>query len=308
LIRYLPIPDGLAGERLDAGLARLLGISRSRATELIAGGHVRLDGTPIAKSHRLIPGDQLEVDMTLLAAPAAPRTIQPVPGMGIVYDDADIVVVDKPAWVAAHPSNGWDGPNVLDALMASGFRITTSGAQERRGIVQRLDVGTSGLMVVAKSERAYSVLKRAFRERTPTRVYHALCQGHPEPPAGTIDAPIGRHRSGEYRFTVSAGGREAVTHYDTLELAPGGALVEIRLETGRTHQIRVHFQAIRHPLVGDLNYGADPTLAARLGLDRQWLHAVRLAFDHPVTGVHLDVRSEYPADLAAAWDQLRAIG
>jgi 23S rRNA pseudouridine1911/1915/1917 synthase len=160
-------------------------------------------------------------------------------------------------------------------------------------------------MVVAKSERAYTVLKRAFKERTVDKTYHALVQGHPDPLRGTVDAPIDRHPSHDYRWAVVAGGKPSVTHYDTLEAHRAASQVEIGLETGRTHQIRVHMSALRHPCVGDLTYGADPTLSARLGLSRQWLHAVRLAFDHPSTGERLELSSDYPADLATALDRLR---
>ena len=224
----------------------------------------------------------------------------------VVYEDADIVVVDKPPGVAAHPTPGWTGPTVLQGLLAAGYSLATSGAAERQGIVHRLDATTSGLMVLAKSERAYSALKRAFRDREVDKVYHALVQGHPDPLRGTVDAPIGRHPSGDGRFAVVAGGRPSVTHYDTLEAFRAASLAEIVLETGRTHQIRVHMAAIRHPCVGDRLYGADPVLAAHLGLTRQWLHAVRLGFAHPGDGRRVEFTSEYPADLAHALDVLRA--
>jgi 23S rRNA pseudouridine1911/1915/1917 synthase len=229
-------------------------------------------------------------------------TPREVAGIRIVHDDADIVVVDKPAGVAAHPSLGWDGPSVVEHLAAAGFRISTSGVAERQGIVQRLDVGTSGLMVVAKSEPAYTALKRAFRSRTVDKVYHTLVQGHPDPFEGTIDAPIGRHPGAEYRMAVRDGGRHSVTHYATLEAFRSVTLLEVHLETGRTHQIRVHMQAIRHPCVGDPTYGGDPVLAARLGLERQWLHAVELGFTHPGTGESVRFNSPYPADLQRALD------
>jgi 23S rRNA pseudouridine1911/1915/1917 synthase len=231
-----------------------------------------------------------------------------VEGIGIVYDDDAIVVVDKPAGVAAHPSLGWSGPSVLGHLAGAGFRISTSGVPERQGIVQRLDVGTSGLMVVAKSERAYTVLKRAFRSRTVDKTYHSLVQGHPDPFTGTIEAPIGRHPSGEYKMAVISGGRHSVTHYDTIEAYVGTTLLEIKLETGRTHQIRVHLSAIHHPCVGDVGYGADPVLADRLGLRRQWLHAVRLGFVHPITGDDLEFASGYPVDLVHALDVVAGAG
>ena len=303
--RRVPVPDGLDGERLDSALARLFGLSRARAAELISDGSVLVGGRPAAKSDRVPAGEWL--DVTLPPPPTAqPPPPEPVPGLVVVYEDADIIVVDKPPGVAAHPTPGWTGPTVLQGLLAAGYSLATSGAAERQGIVHRLDATTSGLMVLAKSERAYSALKRAFRDREVDKVYHALVQGHPDPLRGTVDAPIGRHPSGDGRFAVVAGGRPSVTHYDTLEAFRAASLAEIVLETGRTHQIRVHMAAIRHPCVGDRLYGADPVLAAHLGLTRQWLHAVRLGFAHPGDGRRVEFTSEYPADLAHALDVLRA--
>ena len=303
--RRVPVPEGLAGERLDAALARMFGLSRSAAADLIGGGKVLVAGRPASKSDRVPAGEWLEV--TLPPPPSAPTLDpQPVPGLTVVYEDSDIVVVDKPAGVAAHPTTGWTGPTVLAGLLAAGHTIATSGAAERQGIVHRLDANTTGLMVLAKSERAYAVLKRAFREREVDKRYHALVQGHPDPLRGTVDAPIARHPSGDGRFAVVAGGRPSVTHYDTIEAFRAASLVEADLETGRTHQIRVHMAALRHPCVGDRLYGADPVLAARLGLTRQWLHAVRLGFAHPADGRPVEFTSDYPPDLAHALDLLRA--
>jgi 23S rRNA pseudouridine1911/1915/1917 synthase len=296
--RRVPVPEGLDGERLDSALARMFGLSRTAAAELISDGSVLVGGRAAAKSDRVPAGEWLEV--TLPPAPAAQPDPEPVPGMAVVYEDADIVVVDKPPGVAAHPTPGWTGPTVQQGLLAAGHSVATSGAAERQGIVHRLDAGTSGLMVVAKSESAYSALKRAFREREVDKIYHALVQGHPDPLRGTIDAPIARHPSGDGRFAVVAGGRPSVTHYDTLEAYRAASLTEIILETGRTHQIRVHMAAVRHPCVGDRLYGADPVLAARLGLTRQWLHAARLGFAHPADGRRVEFTSSYPADLAKA--------
>lgn len=305
--RTLPVPDGLAGERVDAALARMLGLSRTVAAQIATEGGVRLDGRPLGKSDRLTPDSWIEVDVPDPTAPRGPVVVaEPVPGMTIMYDDDDVVVVDKPVGVAAHPSVGWTGPTVVGALVAAGYTIATSGAAERQGIVHRLDVGTSGLMVVAKSEHAYTVMKRAFKERTVEKVYHALVQGHPEPTTGTIDAPIGRHPQHDYKFAVVADGKPSVTHYEVLEMLSAASLVEVHLETGRTHQIRVHFSALRHPCVGDLTYGADPRLAEKVSLTRQWLHAKRLGFEHPSTGAWVEVVSEYPDDLAAALETVRA--
>ncbi|MFT3877286.1 MAG: RluA family pseudouridine synthase [Propioniciclava sp.] len=289
------VPDGLAGERVDAAASRMTGVSRSRVAELLAEGLVRLNGEVVAKSARVAGGDLLELEMP--APKVATVTPQVVEGIGIVHDDAHIVVIDKPAGVAAHPSLGWDGPDVVSHLAGAGFRISTSGAAERQGIVQRLDVGTSGLMVVAKSEPAYTALKRAFRNREVDKIYHALVQGHPDPFTGTIDAPIGRHPGHDWKMAIVDGGRHSVTHYETIEAYRAATLLEVHLETGRTHQIRVHMAAIKHPCVGDPLYGADPVLAARLGLERQWLHAVELSFTHPGTGEWVTYQSPYPVDL-----------
>jgi 23S rRNA pseudouridine1911/1915/1917 synthase len=295
----VPVPDGLDGERLDAALARMFGLSRTQAQDLVGNGAVLVSGSPAAKSDRVRAGDW--VDVTLPPPPVQPlANPEPVPGLGILYEDADIIVVDKPVGVAVHPTPGWTGPTVLQGLLAAGHTVATSGAAERQGIVHRLDAGTTGVMVVAKSDHAYSVLKQAFRDREVDKRYHALVQGHPDPLRGTIDAPIARHPSGDGRFAVVSDGRPSVTHYDTLEAFRAASLLEVRLETGRTHQIRVHMTAVRHPCVGDRLYGADPVLAKRLGLSRQWLHAVRLGFAHPADGRHVEFTSPYPADLAAA--------
>ncbi|MEO5853506.1 MAG: RluA family pseudouridine synthase [Nocardioides sp.] len=298
------VPEGLAGERVDTALARMFGFSRSRAAELVAHGHVHVDGVEVAKSHRVNPGSMLDVTI-----PAVVDRLTVVPeiveGIRILHDDDAIVVIDKPVGVAVHPSPGWTGPTVVGHLAGAGFRISTSGASERQGIVQRLDVGTSGVMVITKSESAYSVLKNAFRHRTVDKIYHALVQGHPDPHEGTVDAPIGRHPGADYKFAVLADGRNSVTHYSTLEAHRFASLLEVRLETGRTHQIRVHMAALRHPCVGDLTYGADPSLAKRVGLQRQWLHAVRLGFVHPDSGEYVEYESTYPEDLAAALETIR---
>jgi len=303
-IRAMPVPEGLDGERLDAGLARLFGLSRTKAAELAAGGLVTIGGVAAGKSDRLHAGAWLEVE---IPAPAAPPTVvaEIIDGLRIVYDDDHIVVVDKPVGIAAHPSPGWSGPTVIGGLAGAGYRVSTSGADERQGIVHRLDVGTSGLMVVAKSERAYTLLKRAFKERTVDKRYHALVQGHPDPLTGTVDAPIDRHPQHAYKWAVVEGGKASVTHYETLEALRAASLLEVKLETGRTHQIRVHMAALRHPCVGDLTYGADPVLARRLQLTRQWLHAMRLGFEHPDTGEWVEFEAAYPPDLSEALAILR---
>ena len=305
LHRALPVPDGLEGQRVDQALSRLFGLSRTAAAEVADAGNVVVDGRVRGKGDRLTGGSWLEVELP--PPPGEPAAPRPVEGMRVLYDDDDIVVVDKPVGVAAHPSPGWDGPTVIGGLAAAGYRISTSGAAERQGVVHRLDAATTGVMVVAKSERAYTSLKAAFKERTVAKGYHALVQGHPDPSRGhhrrARSTGIPRH---DWRFAVVSGGRPSVTHYEVMEAFPAASLVDIRLETGRTHQIRVHFSALRHPCVGDMTYGADPTLAARLGVDRQWLHAVRLGFPHPADGRWVEFTSEYPADLAGALAVLRA--
>jgi len=298
-MRTLIVPEGVAGERVDSALTRVLGLSRTTIARLLDEGEIACNGVVMTKSERVTDGQALEILMPdTTVAPPIPLT--PLAGLSIVYDDDAIVVIDKPVGVAAHPSPGWTGPTVVGALMAAGYSVSTSGAAERAGIVHRLDVGTTGLMIVAKTDRAYTVLKDAFRNREVEKVYHALVQGHMDPSTGTIDAPIDRHPKEDYRFAVVADGKPSITHYEVIEYYRGVSLVKVELETGRTHQIRVHFSALRHPLVGDMTYGADPTLAARLEISRPWLHALELRFAHPITGEPMDLRAPYPADLVRA--------
>ncbi len=299
------IDASLSGERVDTALARLLGISRSVAAELCERGDAQVSNKVLSKSDRVNLADILMVKPPVAAEPL--RVIEtPVDELLVIYQDEDIVVVDKPAGVVAHPTVGFNGPTVAGALLARGIQLSTSGAQERQGIVQRLDVGTSGLMMLAKSELAYSRLKQAFRDRAVNKIYHAIIQGQPDPSEGTLDAPIGRHPKAEFKFAIVEGGKPSVTHYKTLELFPASTLCEVNLETGRTHQIRVHFSAFKHPLLGDTMYGADPKLAKSLGLTRQWLHAKELGFEHPITAKQIHLVSEYPADLAVVLERLRS--
>ncbi len=302
--RTVPVPEGLDGLRVDAAIARLFGLSRNAAADIVDAGGASLDGVVRKGSDKVRSGATLDVELPPPPSPPTPNPT-PVEGLTVLAEDDDILVIDKPAGVAAHPSPGYTGPTVVGGLLAAGHRLSVHGPAERQGIVHRLDAGTSGLMVVAKSERAYSSLKDAFRERRVDKRYHALVQGRPDPTNGTIDAPIDRHPTHPHRFAVVAGGRDSVTHYETLEAFRAASLVAVRLETGRTHQIRVHFAALRHPCVGDTQYGADPTLGARLNLRRQWLHAVHLAFEHPGDGRRVSYDSPYAADLAAALDTLR---
>ena len=305
-VRNLSIPEGLNQERVDAALSRLLGLSRNVIVGLIEAGEISKDGKAVGKSDRVITGDQLEVILPA-AKGEAKLVATPIDGLKVVYDDEFLIVIDKPVGIAAHPSPGWQGATVVGAIFAAGYQLATSGAAERQGVVHRLDVGTSGLMVVAKNEIAYSSLKDQFRNRTVSKVYHALVQGHMDPTVGTIDAPIDRHPREDFRFAVVANGKPSITHYKTLEVFPAVTLLEIELETGRTHQIRVHFSALHHPLVGDLTYGSDPALAMRLSISRPWLHAKQLAFDHPGSGERMSFNAEYPADLTRSLEILSDI-
>jgi len=315
--RTLPVPPALVGERLDSALARMLGLSRTRVETLVDRGEVLVDGKQVVKSHRLGPDEWIEVgelgtdpDARTDAGTHVESSLDPSLDQSaslelpVLWADADLVVVDKPVGMAAHPSPGWHGPTVTAAIAAAGHAPSGTGAAEREGVVHRLDVGTTGAMVVAKSPLAYSSLKAQFKERTVDKEYHAVVHGLLDPLEGTIDAPIDRHPTKDYKYAVVAGGRPSITHYRTLEAWPRASLVEVHLETGRTHQIRVHMAAMRHPCVGDTTYGADPTLAASLGLTRQWLHARQLGFDHPRTGERIVVTSPYPADLQTALDRL----
>ncbi|MEY3966678.1 MAG: hypothetical protein RLZ96_204 [Actinomycetota bacterium] len=304
--RFLPVPDAVVGQRADAAISKMLGISRTQAAEMLEAGEVLRQGSSVGKSDRLLATDVIEV-LLVEKVSGLEVVAQDVGELKVIFQDDHIVVIDKPSGVVSHPSQGFVGPSVPGVLLARGIQLSTSGAQERQGIVQRLDVGTSGLMVLAKSERAYSVLKQAFRDRNVQKTYHALAQGHPEPLQGTIDTPIARSTKHDYKFTISPDGKPSVTHYKTIEMLPAAALLEIGLETGRTHQIRVHMSHFRHPLVGDPLYGADPKLASALGLDRQWLHAVKLGFQHPISGAELEFESEYPTDLKLALDRLREV-
>lgn len=300
----LPVPGGLGGERLDVAVSRLTGLSRTKAADLVDAGLVGVDGSEGTRSQRLEEHQWLEIRIPDERPQGEPEPEELRPDFRIVFEDEHLVAVDKPVGIAAHPSPGWTGPTVIGQLAAAGRRISTSGAAERQGVVHRLDVGTSGLMVVAKSELAYTSLKRQFKERIPTKIYHAVVQGHPDPSRGTIDAPIGRHPKHDYKWAVVTDGKPSITHYETLEAFRRASLLEVKLETGRTHQIRVHMAAIRHPCAGDLTYGADPTLARALGLERQWLHAARLVVVHPATGEDLELLSPHPEDLARALHRL----
>lgn len=300
--RIAPAPDALIGKRFDVAVSKMLGISRAKAAELVETSQVRGFNRDMAKSSILMDGDIVEFDI-------AEERVEPEPvaeDMAVVYEDDDVVVVDKPVGVAAHASAGWTGPTVLGSLLQRGVHITSMGAAGRQGIVSRLDVGTSGLMLVCKSDLAYKEMRRQFAEHEVVKTYHALVQGNLKEDKATIEAPIGRAKVSDFRFTVTPTGKEAITHWDVLERFGEATLVKINLETGRTHQILVHFSSIGHPLVGDPMYGANPVMAKELGLERQWLHAMQLEFRHPRTRVWTTVKSHYPADLQHALDSLEA--
>ena len=297
----IPAPDALIGKRFDVAVAKMMGISRAKATELIETGQARVIGRDIHKSATLQAGDTVEIDVR-----EERREPEPVSNeMTIAYEDDDIVVVDKPVGVAAHASVGWTGPTVLGSLIQRGVHITSMGAAGRQGIVSRLDVGTSGLMLVCKSGLAYKEMRRQFSEHEVKKTYHALVQGNLKEDKATIEAPIGRAKVSDFRFTVTPAGKEAITHWDVMERFGETTLASINLETGRTHQIRVHFSSIGHPLVGDPMYGANPRLSQALGLERQWLHAMELEFRHPRTHINTVVTSRYPTDLQHALETER---
>ena len=298
-VRTLSVPEGVVGERIDSALTRVLGLSRTAIVKLLEDGDITTSGRAMAKSERVTSGQVIDV---LMPEPLNqdPIPLTPLDGLRVVYDDEHIVVVDKPVGCAAHPSPGWMGPTVVGALMAAGYTISTSGPAERAGIVHRLDVGTSGLMIVAKTDAAYTRLKEAFRNHEVEKTYHALVQGHMDPASGTIDAPIDRHPKEDHRFAVVATGKESITHYEVIEYYRSVSLVKVELETGRTHQIRVHFSALGHPLVGDTTYGADPVLGKKMGMSRPWLHALELRFNHPVSALPLVLSAPYPPDLQAS--------
>jgi 23S rRNA pseudouridine1911/1915/1917 synthase len=282
--------------RLDRWLAGLPEIgSRGAAEKLLESGGVVVDGTVLGKSHKLAGGERVE----LTPLPDAPAPDVALPDLSIAYSDDHLLVVDKLAGVVVHPAPGHAGGTLADALVLEG---AAGGEEERAGIVHRLDRDTSGLMVVARSPEAHAKLEQVVREREIVREYLALVVGKPRSRRGTIDAAIGRDRRDRLRHSLDTDSpRPAVTHFELEELLDGYALLRVRLETGRTHQIRVHLEAIDLPVAGDPTYGKPGVL----GLDRQFLHAARLAFTHPITGEEIDVSSPLPADLAAALERAR---
>lgn len=299
MIVRLEVPEVSAGRRLDVVVAEAAHVSRTKARALVADGDVRIDGRVERKSYRVSPGELVEIEVVEQPVPEPPTGIQ------VVYEDEHLLVVDKPAGVVVHRAPGSREGTMVDALEAAGHALAQQAGADRPGIVHRLDRDVSGLLVVAKTDDAYGELARAMRGREIEREYLALVHGQPSTDRGKIDAPIGRNPRHRTRMATLPEGRSAVTWFRVLERFSGTALLEVQLETGRTHQIRTHLASIGHPIVGDAAYGRDPTTARGLGLDRPFLHARRLAFVHPVSGVPFEVRSDPPSELTAALDRLR---
>jgi 23S rRNA pseudouridine1911/1915/1917 synthase len=295
----LTVTEGDAGRRLDALLAEPLG-SRSRAGRLIDAGAVRVDGAVRPKRHKVVAGERVSVEEAVEAV--APADVGATVDFDVPYEDEYLLVVDKPAGLVVHPARGHQTGTLAQALEGRNPAPVAGDSEWRAGLVHRLDRDTSGLLVVAKSDAVHETLKAALQRRDIAREYLALVEGRPPAKSGTIDAPIGRDRRVRVRMSTDTDvPREARTHFELLEALPGTTLLRVKLETGRTHQIRVHLQAIGHPVAGDPEYGR----AGLLGLERQFLHAARLAFEHPVTGEPVAVESPLPADLVVALDRAR---
>ena len=313
--RIVPAPDALVGKRFDVAVAKMLGISRSKAADLVDSGQARVLGREVARSSTLQAGETVEFDLAEEQAEPEPIATD----MAVVYEDDDVVVVDKPVGVAAHASVGWTGPTVLGSLRDRGVHITSYGAAGREGIVSRLDVGTSGLMLVCKSDLAYTEMRRQFAEHEVKKTYHALVQGDLKENKATIEAPIGRAKVSDFRFCVTPAGKPAVTHWDVLErFGHEATLVSVNLETGRTHQIRVHMKHIGHVLFNDERYGGHEILKGTHfskykqfvnncfdTCPRQALHAMTLGFVHPVTGEEMYFTSELPDDMTRLIEKWR---
>lgn len=295
-----PVGPDDDGSRVDVALAAWLGEPRARTVQRLERGEVTVDGEPAAKSRRLRRGEVVRV-----SSPAAAPAASPPPALEVRWEDDHLAVVAKPAGLVVHPGAGTGGQATLvDALVAAGMPLGDTGDASRPGIVHRLDRGTSGVLVVAKTAACAAALVRLFSEHDVDRRYWVLVDGVPDPRSATIDAPLGRSARDRTRFTVDPGGRRAVTAYDVEQAHPQAAVLTARLETGRTHQVRAHLAAIGHPVSGDRAYGASAALAARLGLVRPALHARFLGFVHPVTGEPVAVEEPLPADLRAAEQRL----
>lgn len=291
--------DG-AGRRLDVVVAEASGLSRAQAGQLVGAGTVRVDGRIQRKSYRVAPGDIVEIDG------ATHPEVAPPQGIDVTYEDEHLLVANKPSGVVVHRAAGVHGGTLVDALAATGRQLAAAAGSDRPGIVHRLDKDVSGLLVVAKTDAAYEELTKAMRARRIERHYVALVHGSPASDRGKIDAPVGRHPRHPTRMAVRAEGRSSVTWFSVVERFEDVSLLDVRLETGRTHQIRTHLASIGHPIVGDAAYGRDPSFARKLGLRRPFLHARRLSFDHPETGERVEVASDLPGDLAHALEHVRS--
>jgi len=300
--RELLVSADDAGTRLDAFVSARAGMSRAAAAKLIAAGSVLVDGRAATKSLRV--EDAMRVSVSIPEHESAVPQAEEIP-VRVVFEDEHLLVVSKPAGLVVHPAPGHSSGTLVNALLARAGGAPAGGDAERPGIVHRLDAGTSGLMIVAKDEATHAALTDALAARAVTRVYLALVEGIPDTATTTIDAPIGRSTRDRKKMAVVAGGRSAVTEITVLERLPDTALVEARPITGRTHQIRVHLKAAGHPVVGDRVYGPNRKLAAALGLDRPFLHAARLSFEHPSTGALIELDDPLPQDLAAALEAAR---
>ena len=293
-----------AGRRLDEVVAELAGVSRAQAARWAGDGLVEVDGRPRAKSHRLTGGERLA-----WSPPPAPPAGAPLAEdrpLAVRYEDDRLLVVAKPAGLVVHPGPGHPAGTLVNALLGRPqTSLSGGGGADRPGIVHRLDKDTSGLLLVAKDDATHLALASALAGHRVERQYLALVQGRLPAESGTVDAPVGRHPRDRKRMAVVPTGRHAVTHWRVLETFPAVQLAEATLETGRTHQVRVHLASLRHPLAGDRTYGADPTLAARLGLARPFLHAWRLAFDHPGDGTRVELTEPLPPELQSVLDRLR---
>ncbi|MDK6472192.1 RluA family pseudouridine synthase [Gardnerella pickettii] len=317
------VTSQFAGCRFDVCLSKLMGVSRANAISLIDSGKAKIlnrksqKSSILQESYAIVVNKEddcvsaCDCDCDCASACDSSSNLQSQPAMcdlEIVYNDDDVVVINKPVAMASHAAKGWNGPTVPESLEAAGIRINTTLCDEsRKGIVSRLDVGTSGLMLVCKTDFAYEKMKQQFASHSVSKTYTALVQGNLEQNKATIEAPIGRSKVSDFRFTVTKNGKPAVTHWDVLERFGIATLVSVNLETGRTHQIRVHFSSIGHPLVADKMYGANPKLAEKLELQRQWLHSTKLEFKHPRTGKLVKLESEYPLDLQHALQAVRQL-
>jgi 23S rRNA pseudouridine1911/1915/1917 synthase len=295
VIRFSPAPDEV-GQRIDVVLAHRAGVTRTLAQRALRAERVAVSGRAVRPSHRLEESDVVE---GVLPPPAiTPPGPEDVP-LAIRYSDADVLVVSKPAGLVTHPAAGHEAGTLVNALLGLGVPLSAEGST-RPGVVHRLDKDTSGLLLVAKSDASHALLVDALRSRRVERGYLALVRGRPAAESGTVEAPVARDPARRTRMAVLPGGRPSVTHYLVLAAAPGMGLLDVRLETGRTHQIRVHLAHLGHPVLGDGLYGGRSDLSARLGLARPFLHAYRLVFPRPSDGERIEIHDPLPPDLAGA--------